>query len=54
MRRPEFGSSPKKRYQKTDTIGKGGYGIVYKGYDIVCKEIVAIKKIRTEVFINII
>ena len=36
------------RYQKLDKIGEGTYGVVYKGRDIITRELVAIKKIRLE------
>lgn len=36
------------RYEKIDKIGEGTYGVVYKGRDLVSKEMVALKKIRLE------
>ena len=36
------------RYQRTEKIGEGTYGIVYKAIDKVNNEIVALKKIRLE------
>ena len=36
------------RYQRTEKIGEGTYGIVYKAIDKVTNEIVALKKIRLE------
>lgn len=36
------------RYEKTEKLGEGTYGIVYKAIDKVKNEIVAIKKIRLE------
>lgn len=36
------------RYQRTDKIGEGTYGIVYKAIDKQTNDIVALKKIRLE------
>jgi cyclin-dependent kinase 2 len=35
-------------YNKSDKLGEGTYGIVYKGVDLVTKNAIAIKKIRLE------
>lgn len=35
-------------FEKSDKLGEGTYGIVYKGRDLLRKEAVAIKKIRLE------
>ncbi|KAI8019453.1 hypothetical protein LOK49_LG04G00445 [Camellia lanceoleosa] len=32
------------KYEMKDVIGKGGYGVVYKGHDLETDQIVAIKK----------
>ena len=36
------------RYQRTEKIGEGTYGVVYKALDKVSNDIVALKKIRLE------
>ena len=38
----------KKRYQKLDLLGKGGYGSVYKAIDTANGETVAIKKVKLD------
>jgi cyclin-dependent kinase 2 len=36
------------RYQRTEKIGEGTYGVVYKARDKVTNDIIALKKIRLE------
>lgn len=36
------------RYQKTEKIGEGTYGVVYKAKDLHTNDIVAVKKIRMD------
>ena len=50
MKAISFGSSPLDRYSKKTKIGGGAYGVVYKGIDTKTNEIIAIKKIKLEVY----
>jgi cyclin-dependent kinase 2 len=36
------------RYQRTEKIGEGTYGVVYKARDKITNEMIALKKIRLE------
>mmetsp|Transcript_18371 Transcript_18371/g.16028 ORF Transcript_18371/g.16028 Transcript_18371/m.16028 type:complete len:139 (+) Transcript_18371:75-491(+) len=47
MENPQY-KSRLDRYQKTDKVGEGTYGVVYKGKDKQTDEIIALKKIRLE------
>lgn len=41
-------SNPLSRYVRREKIGEGTYGVVYRAYDEVTGNIVALKKIRLE------
>ncbi len=43
-----FGSHTMSDYQRTEPLGNGAYGIVYKGYDTITGETIAIKRIKIE------
>lgn len=47
---PNMNMSANERYvfNKSDKLGEGTYGVVYKGQDVILKQPVAIKKIRLE------
>ena len=49
MKIPTFGSSTIDRYIKSEKVGGGAYGTVYKAMDTCTGELVAIKKIKLEV-----
>ena len=36
------------RYRKIEVLGEGTYGVVFKAYDLISKQFVALKKIRME------
>lgn len=46
---PEFGESEPSRYEKQEKIGSGTYGVVYKAFDKLTNQYVALKKMIIEV-----
>jgi serine/threonine protein kinase len=45
---PRKGADPRDRYQLVQKIGEGGYGSVFKAYDVVTSTTVAVKLIDLE------
>jgi serine/threonine protein kinase len=44
----KFGHGKIENIQKTETLGEGAYGVVYKGINQINKEVIALKKIKLE------
>jgi serine/threonine protein kinase len=48
MEEDNFGNSDRNLFEKSETIGSGTYGVVYKGINKETNETIAIKKIKIE------
>ena len=46
-----FGGQSMDKYKRTEPIGSGAYGIVYKGYNTQTMETIAVKRIKIEVIL---
>jgi len=44
-----FGTHRLEKYTKSEPVGNGAYGVVYKGKDTATGEIIALKRIKIEV-----
>ncbi len=43
-----FGTHKIEKYKRVQTVGGGAYGVVYKGYDTLTNEVIAVKRIKIE------
>ena len=48
MEKDLFGMHDRSIFQKIESIGRGTYGVVYKGINKETNEIIAIKKIKID------
>ena len=44
-----FGSHKLEKYKRSEPVGGGAYGMVFKGHDTQTGEVIAVKRIKIEV-----